>query len=305
MKLSSIDLNLLVVFDAIAQTGSVSLAADRVGISKAAMSHALARLRAQAGDPVLVRSGQDWVLTDAARALTSRVHTIVEEARAVLAPQGPETDKLQRDFRILTTDLVLSLLGNALGHDTARDAPGVNLCFLPLMPDDVPSARLGADLAIGVFSNLGSAFRTQRLFQDRFVSLARRSAVGRKELTLDRFLAMRHVQVAPRGRPGGSVDDALAALGLTRRVARSVPYFLAALDLVANSDCIVTASARLAHLHAGRFGLSVFEPPLDLPHYDISQVWHPEVDSDSGHRWLRRAVSRAAKELPGLDHLDD
>src|SRR5262245_35015848 len=114
MKLSSIDLNLLVVFDAIAQTGSVRQAADRVGISKAAMSHALARLRAQAGDPILVRSGQDWVLTEAARSLTSRVHSIVEEARAVLAPQGLDTDKLQREFRIIATDLALSLMGAAL-----------------------------------------------------------------------------------------------------------------------------------------------------------------------------------------------
>jgi DNA-binding transcriptional LysR family regulator len=300
MKVSSIDLNLLVVFDAIAQTGSVRLAADRVGISKTAMSHALARLRAQAGDPILVRAGHDWVLTEAARALTPRIRSIVEEARAVLAPQELETDTLQREFRIFAADLVLSLVGAGLDHEAARDAPEVNLRFLPLPADVAPSLRDGGDLAIGVFPDLGTSFRTVRLFADRLVCVTRTGLLAdRSPLSLNRYIAMQHVQVAPRGRPGGCVDDVLATQGLTRRIARSLPQFLSAFDLVANSDYILTVSARLATLHATRFGLDVLEPPLPLPGFEISQVWHPRVDSDPGHRWLRRAISQVAKGLPG------
>jgi DNA-binding transcriptional LysR family regulator len=298
MKISSIDLNLLVVFDAIAQTGSVRLAADRVGISKAAMSHALARLRAQSGDPILVRAGHDWVLTDAARALTPRIHSIVEEARAVLEPQERGTDGVQREFRIVASDLVLSLLGPALERDAAHEAPDAKLCFLPPPPGVGLALRDDEDLAIGVFPILG-ALQIGRLFADRLVCVARSALLSdRGRLTLDQYLAMRHVHIAPIGRSGGCVEDALAAQGLGRRIAWSVPQSLAAFDLAANSDCILTVSARLAALHAARFGLEVVEPPLRLPDFEICQVWHPRVESDPGHRWLRRAVLQVANALP-------
>jgi DNA-binding transcriptional LysR family regulator len=306
MKMSSIDLNLLVVFDAIAQTGSVRLAADRVGISKTAMSHALARLRAQAGDPILVRSGHEWVLTDAARALTPRIHSVVEEARAVLAPpQELATDTLQREFRIFASDLALSLLGSALDREAAREAPEVQLCFVQPPPDVGPGLRVGEDLAIGVFPDLGATFRTVRLFSDRLVCVARSGTLsGGSRLTLDRYLAMWHVQVSPRARPGDCVDDALETQGLSRRIARSVPQYLAAFDLVANSDFILTVSARMAAVHASRLGLDVVEPPLRLPSVEICQVWHPRVDSDPGHRWLRRAIAQVAKTLPSLEAIE-
>ena len=298
MKLSSIDFNLLSALDAILETGSVRKAADRLGLSKPATSHALSRLRVQLGDPILVRAGQDWVLTDRARALTARVHTVLDEARAVLGPgEGLETPTLHREFRIHATDHVLAILGVALGHTVGREAPSVNLRFLPILPDDAPALRSGdVDLAIGVFPGLPGEFRTQRLFRDRFVCVLRRGwASAPRRLTLKDYVAMHHVLVSPRGRPGSVVDEALARLGLHRRVARSVPYFLSALDLVSQSDCVATVSERLARLHAARFDLRVLAPPLELSPYDICQVWHPRVDADPGHRWLRRIVAKEAK----------
>jgi DNA-binding transcriptional LysR family regulator len=304
MKVSAIDLNLLVVFDAIAQTGGVRRAADQLGITRAAMSHALARLRAQAGDPILVRAGHDWVLTDAARALIPRIHCIVEEARAVFAPQAFDTDKLQREFRILAGDLEISLLGAAVSRDAAREAPQARLWFLQ-PPSDVGSALgAGDDLAIGVFPDLDPLFRTERLFADRLVCVARSGVLsGRSRLALNRYLAMEHVQISPFGRPGEFIDDELNAQGLTRRIVRSVPQLLAAFDLVASSDCILTVSARMAAVHAPRFGLDVIDPPLPLPDFEVRQVWHPRVDSDPAHRWLRRSILQAANALPSLSDL--
>ncbi|MGE0785463.1 MAG: LysR family transcriptional regulator [Sandaracinaceae bacterium] len=298
MKLSPIDLNLLVALDAILTTGSVRLAAERVGLSKPAMSHALRRLRGQLGDEVLVRTGQEWVLTDRARALAPRVRALVDEAHGVLRAAGDvDAASVERQFRIHATDHVLSILGVALGHAIGVEAPHVNLCFLPIQPDDASALRAAdVDLAIGVFPGLPGELRTQRLFRDRFVCVIRRARAPR-ELTLERYLALKHVLVSPRGRPGSVVDDALAAIGHRRRVARSVPYFLSALDVVSKSEgCIATISERLATMHAERFGLRVLAPPLPLPDYDIHQVWHPRVDSDPEHRWLRRKVARAAKD---------
>ena len=302
MKLGAIDLNLLVTFDAILQTGSVRGAAQRVGLSKPAVSHALKRLRALIRDEILVRSGQQWILSERARAVAPRVRALLEEARTLLQPVGPfSAQALQREFRIHTTDIVLALFGAALGHTVSREAPEVALRFQPVLSDEAPALRSAdVDLAIGVFPDLPGELRTQRLFRDRFVCAVRRagpSTPGR--LTVERFVKMNHVLVAPRGHPDSPVDDALAKLGLRRRVARSVPFFLAALDLVAQGDCIVTLSERLARRHASRFGLRILGLPLTLPPYDVCQVWHPRMHDDPAHRWLRTVVARAAK--PGDD----
>lgn len=298
MKISPIDLNLLMALDAITTTRSVSKAAERLGLSKPAMSHALSRLRTQLGDPLLVRAGQRWQLTDRAEALGPRARAVLEEAQALLRPDSSaEPAAMTRDFHVHATDHVLSLIGVPLGHAVSHEAPGVGLRFLPIQAEDAPLLRAGSDLAIGVFPGLPPEFRTQHLFDDRFACVVRKAnaAVGAR-LTLQTYLALPHVLVAPRGRAGGTVDQVLRERGLSRRVKRSVPYFLSALDLISQSDCIVTLSERLARVHAERFGLRVLAPPLPLPVYGIRQVWHPRVDADPGHRWLRGLVLQTVRQ---------
>lgn len=298
MKVSAVDLNLLAVLDAILQTESVSRAAEHVGITKAAMSHALARLRDQMGDPVLVRSGQSWHLSERAAAMKVEVHELASGARRVLGREAdfdPSTSR--REFRINATDHILALLGTSIGAALAAHAPSCSLRFLPIQPDDVSPLRGGQiDLAVGVFPDLPPEFRTQSLFQERFACVVRKGHPRVKgKMTLTAFLEMKHVLVAPRGRGGSTVDTALAERGLSRKVTRFVPYFVVALDLVSRSDCVVTVSERLALAHADRFGLQVLKPPIPLPAYAISQVWHPRVDADPAHRWFRRLVAECAK----------
>jgi DNA-binding transcriptional LysR family regulator len=296
VKASDIDLNLLAVLDAILQTRSVGRAAERVGLSKPAMSHALARLRLQIGDPVLVRAGKEWQLSERALGMCDRVHELAEGARSVLDREpvfDPKTS--DREFTLHCTDHVLALLGTEIGHTVGAEAPGVSLRFLPIQPDDVSPLRAGdVDLALGVFPDLPPELRTQALFHERFATVVRRGHphVDGK-LTMKCFLSLKHVLVAPRGRAGGPVDAALAERGQKRRVARQVPYFVVALDLVSRSDCAVTISERLAQRYAERFELQVLRPPFPLPSYTISQVWHPRVDRSPAHAWLRQLVVRA------------
>jgi DNA-binding transcriptional LysR family regulator len=296
------DLNLLLVLDAILQTRSVTAAAKRLGITKAAMSHALARVRERVGDPILVRAGKEWALTERARQMAERVHETATAAQALLDPPGlfdPSTSKME--FRIRATDHGLAVIGVEIERAVAAEAPHVTLRFTPALPDDVPALRDGAvDIALGVFPALPPAFRTQTLFEERLACVVRRghpqvSASGR--LTLKRFLALDHILVAPRGAPGGFVDDALRARGLRRRVHRLVPYFVTALDFVSRTDAIVTISERLAVAHAARFDLQVLAPPIALPTYTISQVWHPRTDMDEAHVWLRQLIARLASTL--------
>ncbi|MGZ3422289.1 MAG: LysR family transcriptional regulator [Polyangiales bacterium] len=299
MKVSSVDLNLLAVFEAILRTRSVTVAAEQLGMSKAAMSHALGRLREQVGDPILVRSGREFLLSERAREVEASIQLTTREARRLLQRAVPfEPTTCTREFRVHATDHVLSLLGCEIGHAVAEAAPKATIRFLPIQPDDAAALREGVDLALGVFPRLGAEFRTQALFDDGFACVVREGhPVVKGRLTLEKFLALKHVLIAPRGRAGGVVDDALRERGLSRHVVRYLPFYLLALDFVARSDCAVTMSERLARMHAERFGLEVHKPPIELEGYTIAQVWHPRLDADPAHVWFRKTVATAAKAM--------
>lgn len=303
--MESIDLNLLAPLDALLQEGSVTRAARRVGLSTPAMSHALARLRERLGDPILVRAGRTMVLTPRAEALKARVHTLVVEARQALEPERPfVAATLDRGFTVHATDYVLAVLGLSVDRLLRAEAPAVTLRFVPNTLDDAGQLREGAsDLAVGIYGDLPPEMRSRPLLTDRFVCVVRAGlpSVG-KRLTLEQFVKLTHLQVAPRGRPGGYIDDVLAERGLTRRVARAVPYFLTALQLVAETDYALTVSERIALRFAPVFGLRVLEVPLALRPYALSLVWHPRFDGDAGHRFVREAFVRAAAEAAGDRH---
>lgn len=291
-----IDLNLLAVFDAVARTRSVTKAGALLGLSKAGMSRALGRLREALQDPILVRSDKEWALSARALELVNRVASLRAEAERVLAPALPfHPATSNREFRLHATDHVVSLIGAAICRGVARAAPQAAVRFLPILPDDAQALRDGVDLALGVFPNLPGDFRTQLLFEDRFACVVRANHPRiKRRLSLETYLACKHVLIAPRGRPGSVVDEVLAERGLTRHVSRYLPYYLAALELIAQADCVLTMSERLARRHAPRFGLRVLRPPLPLPRYKITQVWHPRLDGDPAHAWFRRQVAAAA-----------
>jgi DNA-binding transcriptional LysR family regulator len=307
MELRDVDLNLLVPLDALLRTGSVTRAAEQVGLSTPAMSHALARLRVQLGDPVLVRAGRGMVLSERAQRLAPRVRALLDEVQGVLTPPAPlDLGRLVRTFRIHATDHVLAVLGPAIDRRVRALAPRVALQFLPNQPDDAAALREGRiDLAIGVYADLPPELRLRRLFDDRFVCVVRADHPGvGATLPLEVFLALDHVLVAPRGRPGSTVDGVLAELGHKRRVVRVVPYFLAALLLVAESDSVLTVSERIAQALAPRLGLRVLEPPLPLAGYTLKALWHPRAEAEPAHVWLRSQLVAAAEELasPVLQH---
>lgn len=303
--MDSSDLGLLVSLDALLQEGSVTGAARRVGLSTPAMSHALARIRERLGDPILVRSGRGMLLTPRALALKPQVHDVVTQARRTLEPERPFVPReLSRTFVVHATDYVLTVLGTAVDGILRNEAADVCIRFVPNTPDDAAMLRdQGSDLAVGIYGELPQEMRTRQLLTDRFVSVVRRGhpTVG-KRLTLERFVSLRHVQVAPRGKPGGYIDDVLRERGLSRTVARAVPYFSTALQLVAETDYVVTISERIARRHADALRLELLEPPVKLRPYALSLVWHPRVDNDAGHRFLRDAFLRAARAVAGERH---
>ncbi len=294
---------MLLILDVLLQEGSVTRAAKRLGLSVAATSHALARIRRKLKDPVLVRAGRKMVLTPRANQLRPRVRQLVEESRSVFeSGEGFSPRELSRRFTIYTTDHVLLVLGPVLDRIVRAEAPGVSLRFLPSSEEDWVPLRDGAgDVAVCILGHFPSEFHTRALFTDRFVCVVRQDhpRVGDK-LTLDEYLALEHIVVSPLGRPS-QVDAVLAERGRQRRIQRVVPFFVSGLLMAAATDYVLTVSYRAAAALAGRLALRTVEPPISLPTYDLNLLWHPRVDNEPANQWLRAAFVRAAEEVTSHD----
>lgn len=200
-------------------------AARRVGRSTPAMSRILGRLRAQFGDPLLVRAGRSMVLTPRAEAMKPRVNDAVAQARLVMKPSdAPPLREVDREYVVAGSDYVLTVLGAALDAVVRDEAPQLRLRFIPNAAQDAEALRSGAvDLAVGIYGVLPPELRQRPLLTDRFVCVARAGhPYAREPLSLDRYLSAQHIQVAPRGQPGGYIDDVLAERGRARRVRRAV-----------------------------------------------------------------------------------
>ncbi|MGF6240017.1 DNA-binding transcriptional LysR family regulator [Paraburkholderia sp. GAS38] len=301
------DLNLLVALDALLADGSVAGAARRLGLSASAMSRTLTRLREATGDPLLVRAGRRMVLTPHAEALRQRTQSAVHEARAVLRPSTTEADfsTLQRTFTIRANDGFVEALGAALIAAVTATAPHVCLRFAPKLEKTAAHLRDGsADLEIGVLGEMGPEVRVQALFRDRFVGVVRQGhpLAMEREVTAERYTAFGHVVASRRGRTSGPVDEALAALGLQRTVVAVVPSFPAALAVARASDLIALVPASLLgkQIESQAWSASAtahaFELPVKTGEITVSQMWHPRLEVDPVHRWLRQLTLTVCRE---------
>ncbi|MGN6513935.1 MAG: LysR family transcriptional regulator [Lysobacteraceae bacterium] len=286
------DLNLLVTLDVLLSEGSVVRAARRLRLSASAMSRALARLREATGDPLLVRAGRGLVPTPRALALRDRVRQVVEDAEAVLRPAlRLDLATLDRTFAIRSTEGFVETFGPALLARVAAEAPQVRLWFVPKPDKDSAALRDGVvDLETGVTSKaMGPEIRTQGLFRDRFVAVVRKGhPLGRGKLTVERYASGDHVLVSRRGLEMAPVDHALEQLGLARRGAVTVGGFGPAIALAGESDMIATVPER--HTQSLWRGMHRLPLPFDVPQFTISLFWHPRLDADPAHQWLRTLV---------------
>jgi DNA-binding transcriptional LysR family regulator len=290
--MSTPDLNLLVTLNVMLAEGSVARAARRLRLSPSAMSRALARLRETMGDPLLVRAGRGLVPTPRALALRERVEQLVQEAEAVLRPaETPDLARVVRTFVIRTSDGFVENFGPGLIARVSENAPGVRLRFVPKVNKDSAPLRDGTvDLETGVVGKATSPeLREQALFRDRFIGVVRMGhPLGKGRITPARYAAGRHIGVSRRGLDKGPIDDALEPLGLSRDVVTIVGGFSTALALVRTSDLVASVPERhTGHLRAGLFG---FPLPIATPELTVSMLWHPRMQVDPVHRWLRACV---------------
>jgi len=298
--MSTPDFNLLAVLDVLLAEGSVAGAARRLRLSPSAMSRALARLRETTGDPLLVRAGRGLVPTPRAIELREQVGQLVQDAQAVLRPaEKLELAQLVRTFTLRTREGFVENFGPALLARVGREAPGVRLCFVQKLDKDSTPLRDGAvDLETGVIGkSTAPELRVQALFRDRFVGAVRLGhPLGEGELTPGRYAAARHIAISRRGLGAEPVDEALAPLGLQREVAAIVGGFSAALALARESDLVASVPER--HTGKLRAGMLSFALPVATPEITVSLMWHPRLDADAAHRWLRTCVREVCADQP-------
>ena len=288
------DLNLLVALDALLATESVTGAAARLGLSPPAVSRALGRLRRVTGDPLLVRAGRRLVPTPRALELRGRVGAVMRDAGAVLGRGGaaPPPRDFERTFTIRAEDVLIGEYAGRLAEAAGRTAPNARLRFVHQGDKDVEVLRTGqADLDVSAVGTTGPEIKVQHLFRDRFVAAVRAGhPLVAERVTARRFAEHPHVSASRRGKTRGPVDDALAALGLSRRVTLVVPTASAALLAAAASDLVATVPDRTGAAVSRVLGLVVFKLPVETPWVDVYQCWHPRFDADPEHRWLRDLV---------------
>ncbi len=297
MKLHELDLNLLLVFDRLAQDGRVSRVAESLGLSQPAVSNALRRLRDALGDELFVRTPAGMAPTPYAQQLSGPVAVALQGLQGALHVQASfDPARSERCFNLAMTDVgeiyFLPVLMDAL----AREAPGITLRCLPVadttLREQMAAGRV--DLALGSLPQLQGGFFQQALFRQRYVALMRAGhpLAGSTALSAARYRQAAHVRVVSAGTAHGQVDDALQRLGVVRRVQLTVPHYVALGQVLASTGLVATVPERLAERLAGPHGLVSRPLGLNLPTSTIAQLWHAHLHRDPGHQWLRALVAQ-------------
>ena len=303
-NLSRLDLNLLVAFDALLTERNVTRAAARIGLGQSAMSHNLARLRALFGDELLTRGADGMRPTPRALALADPVRvTLAQIQAAVLQREAFNPSTADRTFRIGLADSIEVAVIPGLLARLRIVAPAVSLRLRPINRvsalEDLDTGRL--DLCIGVFDHGQIHHKRRALYTDNFLCVFNPAQVHfPPPISLEEYLSVPHVLTSLTEDAHGAVDEALAKLKLKRSIALTTPGFLAVPFVVRRAPVITTMPSRLARYFAEAFGLATSPPPIDLPTFTISLLWHASFDHDPGHMWLRQTVVGLASEV-GLE----
>lgn len=294
MNIADVDLNVLVVLNAMLEHQSVTRAGQALGLSQPAMSAAVAKLREQLGDPLFVRTGHGMRPTPRALQLAEPVRRILDTVRSDIL-QRPAFDPAtaQRAFTIITPDIgemvfIPKILAYARQH-----APGIAIRSVAISsPGAGEALETGAaDLAIGYFPDLAKpGFYQQRLFRNSFVCIVRADHPRvRDTLDMQGFLDESHAVVRPAGRTH-LFERFLTSQQITRQVSVELAHFASLLTVITTSDLLATVPHDIAQVFRQLASIRVIEPPLAAPTFHLKQHWHGRMHADAANIWLRKMV---------------
>jgi DNA-binding transcriptional LysR family regulator len=306
MNFQHLDLNLLRVFDVVMVERNLTRAAERLSVTQPAVSNALRRLQDTLGEDLLTRAATGVAPTPRAEALWPEVRAALGDLRRAFGPDTFDPAVDAASFGIAMTDGTAAMLLPRLVRRIAATAPNVDIRVVPLATHD-PRALLDrgdADLAVGYFPTAAAAlqaegtnanFGRRGLLESNYICVMRQGhPLASLPLDLDRYCAARHLVASASGRPSGLVDQALLAVGRSRRVVLTVNQYFTAGQVVAESDLLAVLPSAFLDATGNRERLLVRPLPVELPTLTVSMLWHLRAEAKPAHGWLR-------DELLGLD----
>ncbi len=302
MHIRDLDLNLVSILDALLRERNVTAAADAIGLSQSAMSHALGRLRAYFDDPLFVRTGSGMVPTPRASELGKAVMPIMDLVKEQLVPRaGFDPAKSDRTFCLCMTDMGELVFLPPIMKLFRDIAPGCRIKTIQVPRKEIKEVLESgeADLAIGSIHAIPTELFQQRLFTHPFICIS--SATNRKigkRLTLDAYKAAPHIAVSLSGRREEIYDRVIDDFGIERNIVIMTPHFLVVPLLIENTDLIATVPRELGTVFSKYKCVRAWPTPLELPRFDLRQHWHPCYHHDSANRWLRQLVADAFRDYP-------
>lgn len=307
-NLRNFDLNLLVAFELLMQEQNVSRAAERMFVSQSAMSHILQRLRQQLDDPLLVKTPSGMKPTERANALVAPVRAVLRDVeRVIRTPEEFNPATSQRRFVIAATDYMDFLVVPSLVERIARQAPGIDVHIkrteVPFPEHELENGDLDVVLGFEAILKPASHLNCDKLFEDNMTCLMSNGFYSDEhgQLTLEKYVAMKHMLISRTGTRIGVIDEWLAERGLERRIALIVPHFLSAPFIVAKTDMLLSLPLRIAEHFVRLAPLKILPVPIDLPIYNLVMVWHPLREKDPAHHWLREQILAVCLALDGPD----
>jgi len=300
IKLGAIDLNLLVVFDAVMQERNVTRAGQRLGLSQPAMSHALTRLRHMLKDDLFIRSPKGMLPTPRAEQLASPIRVALDGLQHSLEPTQFVAAKATRSFRVAVDNYSAVVLVGQIAARITKIAPGVTLEFRPSGTLNIPNLqdRGELELAIGAFLEVGERFSRLSLLDDDFVVVLRKGhpATDCRELSTEKFVALSHLSISSVAYDTDFIDRALAPHGLKRRIQLRAP-FLSAVRILVASDMVSVLQRRVAEELVRYRPLVIRRLPHSSPTSETAMIWPRWLDQQPAHRWLREIVTMVANSL--------
>jgi DNA-binding transcriptional LysR family regulator len=295
------DVQLLLVFDALMTERHVTNAANALGLSQSAVSHALGRLRYRFADPLLVRTARGMEPTARALELVGPVRDVIRQVQGIFLSRPHFTPADSRDsFVIRISDANEILLLPAVLAALEKDAPGISVIVRHLSAADTLKALEDGtvDFAVSAFLSHSKSVRATSLFQDRMVCATSRGHPSvRRPLTLDAFLKLRHIRVVQHAEDVRFLDEELRARGLARNVVAVIPHWLVALHVVAGSGMAVSVSERAARHFDAERQLRLRAMPIGSNPFDWKMYWHLRHDAVPSQRWMRNLVAGVCANL--------
>ena len=295
----NLDLNLLKALDALLDERSVTRAADRLSLTQPAVSGMLNRLRDSFGDPLFVRAQRGIIPTLRAEQLAAPIKQLLADIESLLQPLGFDPLNASLTLKIASTDYALRAVVVPFLRALNEHAPNIRVSVQPV-DDQMLASQLDQgdiDLALVTPDTIPTGLHASPLFDERYVCVMRTDHPDaiKGTISLDRFCAVDHVLVSPSGGGfRGVTDIALERIGRTRRVITSVTSFLILPDILMQSDLIAVVPLRLARHQTG---LRIMEPPVEIPGFSKTLVWHERTHRHAGHQWIRSLLLETIKSL--------